>query len=80
MSESAPTIVPDASVILKWVLDSAAEPGHAAAGLLLGRWRKGEIALAVPPLWVYEVGNVLCLKRPDAADDRRYTLAAGGGG
>jgi len=61
--------VPDASVILKWVLDAEDEPGHAAANLLLGRWQQGELGLAVPTLWVYEVGNVLCLKRPaDAAE------------
>jgi predicted nucleic acid-binding protein len=61
--------VPDASVILKWVLDAEDEPGHAAANLLLGRWQQGEVDLAVPTLWVYEVGNVLCLKRPtDAAE------------
>lgn len=28
---SATTVVPDASVILKWVLDAEDEPGHAAA-------------------------------------------------
>jgi predicted nucleic acid-binding protein len=61
--------VPDASVILKWVLDAEDEPGHAAAHRLLERWQQGELGLAVPTLWVYEVGNVLCLKRPgDAAE------------
>jgi predicted nucleic acid-binding protein len=61
--------VPDASVILKWVLDSATEPGHAAAQRLLARWQEGDLSLFAPQLWVYEVGNVLCLKRPqDAAE------------
>jgi predicted nucleic acid-binding protein len=66
---SATTVVPDASVILKWVLDAEDEPGHTAASRLLERWQRREIGLAVPPLWLYEVGNVLCLKRPaDAAE------------
>ena len=61
--------VPDASVILKWVLDAEDEPGHAAANHVLERWQQGELGLAVPTLWVYEIGNVLCLKRPgDAAE------------
>jgi predicted nucleic acid-binding protein len=54
----------DASVILKWVLDAEDEPGHAAAGLLLERWQQGELNLFAPPIWLYEVGNILCLKRP----------------
>jgi predicted nucleic acid-binding protein len=69
MSGRSATVVPDASVILKWVLDAEDEPGHAAASRLLERWQRREISLAVPPLWLYEVGNVLCLKRPaDAAE------------
>lgn len=61
--------VPDASVILKWVLDAEQEPGHAAASRLLDRWEIGEVELVVPALWAYEVGHVLCLKRPaDAAE------------
>jgi len=69
MSGRSATVVPDASVILKWVLDAEDEPGHAAASHLLERWQRRELSLAVPPLWLYEVGNVLCLKRPaDAAE------------
>lgn len=66
-------IVPDASVILKWVLDADDEPGHAAAELLLARWRQSEVELRVPSLWRYEVGNVLALKRP--LDAREALLA-----
>jgi predicted nucleic acid-binding protein len=69
MNGRSATVVPDASVILKWVLDAEDEPGHAAATDLLKRWQRRELSLAVPPLWLYEVGNVLCLKRPaDAAE------------
>ena len=68
MSERSTALVLDASVILKWVLDAETEPGHAAANRLLERWQQGELNLLVPPLWIYEVGNILCLKRPaDAA-------------
>jgi predicted nucleic acid-binding protein len=69
MNAPVAAFVPDASVILKWVLDADEEAGHAAASHLLERWRQGEVDLAVPSLWIYEVGNVLCLKRPvDAAE------------
>jgi predicted nucleic acid-binding protein len=64
MSPSSVTIVPDASVILKWVLEAETEPGHAAAMRLLERWQSGDLHLVAPPLWLYEVGNVLCRKRP----------------
>jgi predicted nucleic acid-binding protein len=64
MSGRSAAIVLDASVILKWVLDAETEPGHAAANRLLERWQQGELNLLVPSLWLYEVGNILCLKRP----------------
>jgi predicted nucleic acid-binding protein len=73
MSGRSAAIVLDASVILKWVLDAETEPGHAAANGLLERWKEGELDLLVPSLWVYEVGNILCLKRPA---DASATLAA----
>lgn len=63
MSRSAAFVL-DASVILKWVLDAETEPGHAAALRLLELWQSRELDLLVPPLWLYEVGNILCLKRP----------------
>jgi predicted nucleic acid-binding protein len=74
MSGRSATVVPDASVILKWVLDAEDEPGHAAASRLLKRWQQGELSLVVPPLWLYEVGNVLCLKRPADASEALATL------
>jgi predicted nucleic acid-binding protein len=69
MRHRSATLVPDASVILKWVLDTESEPGHAAASRLLERWQHGELSLAVPSLWAYEIGNVLCLKRPTDASE-----------
>jgi predicted nucleic acid-binding protein len=74
MSGGSATVVPDASVILKWVLDAEDEPGHAAASHLLERWQRRELSLAVPPLWLYEVGNVLCLKRPADAGEALAAL------
>jgi hypothetical protein len=38
MSGISAAVVPDASVILKWVLDADDEPGHAAASRLLERF------------------------------------------
>jgi predicted nucleic acid-binding protein len=64
-----PRFVPDASVILKWVLDADDEQDREAALELLETWKAGEIQLLVPPLWLYEVGNILCLKRPDDAEE-----------
>jgi predicted nucleic acid-binding protein len=74
MSGGSVTLVLDASVILKWVLDPDTEPGHAAAGRLLERWQQGELSLLVPPLWLYEVGNILCLKRPADASTALASL------
>lgn len=59
-------VVPDASVLLKWVLptteegrDTALELREAAIG--------GKVTLMVPPLWLYEVGNTLARRFPDQA-------------
>jgi len=62
------TVVPDASVLLKWVLppDHEQYVGQALAmrDALLG----GKIKLLVPELWYYEVGNTLSRKYPGHAD------------
>jgi len=75
MSGRSATVVLDASVILKWVLDAETEPGHAAAHRLLERWQEGELDLLVPSLWLFEVGNILCLKRPADASAALATLS-----
>lgn len=72
-AEENPAYVLDASVILKWVLDSDDEPGRSEAANLLERWKRGEIELFVPSLWIYEVGNILALKKPD---DKSASLLA----
>jgi predicted nucleic acid-binding protein len=59
---SAPLFVPDASVILKWVLPPEDEPDAQAALALLDRWTAGDICLEAPAIWRYEVGNILTIK------------------
>lgn len=58
--------VPDASVLLKWVLPTA-ENDLAAALALRDAATAGEVVLAVPSLWLYEVGNTLARRFPDHA-------------
>lgn len=60
-------LVPDANVILKLVLPPENEPGHLEARMLFGDWFDGRVELVVPELWVYEAGNILCLKQPRTA-------------
>jgi len=52
-------VVPDASVILKWVLPHEEEPDWMAARLLLKGFIEGDHELVVPSLWFFEVGNTL---------------------
>lgn len=61
-------VVPDASVLLKWVLPSADEADQAPSLALKSAWLNGTIEIVVPALWIYEVGNVLGLKRPAMAE------------
>ncbi len=56
--------VPDASVVLKWVIG---EERDAEARDLFDGWLKQEHDFILPSLWVYEVGNVLGIKRPKDA-------------
>ena len=60
-------VVPDASVILKWVLPSDVGPDAAAALRLRDAAAAGKLALRVPGLWLYEVGNILTRKFPAQA-------------
>lgn len=69
-------IVPDASVILKWVLEREDEPGHAQALKLQEALLADEVEIRVPTLWRYEVGNVLGLKKPRMAMELMGALLA----
>jgi predicted nucleic acid-binding protein len=60
-------IVPDASVLLKWILRSDDEPDRDRALDLKAAWLDDACELVVPSLWVFEVGNVLGLKQPATA-------------
>jgi len=60
--------IPDASVILKWVIGED-EEGHNRAFEFLKGWLNYEHEFILPSLWVYEVGNVLGLKRPRDAEN-----------
>lgn len=69
-------VVPDASVILKWVLEKEDEPGYAQAIKLQEALLAEEIEIQVPTLWRYEVGNVLGLKKPTMATELMGALLA----
>lgn len=57
-------IVPDASVVLKWVLSGADEPDLDAALRLRDMAIEGKIAIKVPSLWLFEAANLLARKFP----------------
>jgi predicted nucleic acid-binding protein len=61
-------VVPDASVLLKWVLRSDDEDDRDRAVALKAAWLAGACQIVVPTLWAFEVGNVLGLKHPTTAD------------
>ncbi|MCP5197938.1 MAG: type II toxin-antitoxin system VapC family toxin [Gammaproteobacteria bacterium] len=64
---TVPLIVPDASVILKWVLPSADEPDTDGALRLRDAIRDEHVEAWVPSLWLYEVGNTIARRFPDQA-------------
>jgi predicted nucleic acid-binding protein len=59
-----PIVVPDASVILKWVLPQVDEPGSEQALLLRAAIAEERVRALVPSLWIYEVGNTLARRFP----------------
>jgi predicted nucleic acid-binding protein len=69
-------VIPDASVILKWVLEKDDEPGYAQALKLQEAILADEVEIRLPTLWRYEVGNVLGLKKPKMASDLMGALLA----
>jgi predicted nucleic acid-binding protein len=64
---SIPIVVPDASVLLKWVLPSEDEPYADNALQLRSAIVDSTVYALVPPLWVYEVGNTKARRFPDHA-------------
>ena len=64
----------DASVIMKWVLEKEKEPDHDKAAGLLHAWVSGEVGIAAPSLWTYEVANILGRALPDEAEQKMKLL------
>lgn len=61
-------VVPDASVILKWVLKT--DEDHVDQALaLLSSWVAGELSILLPSLWIYEVGNIVGRKHREKAEE-----------
>lgn len=70
-------VVPDASVLLKWVVPTV-EEGRDSAIELREAAIAGTINLVVPPLWLYEVGNTLARRFPEHASQLLEALVAFG--
>ena len=64
---STPLVVPDASVLLKWVLPSDDEPDADKALLLRTAILDETVSALVPALWIYEVGNTVARRFPTQA-------------
>jgi predicted nucleic acid-binding protein len=62
-----PLVVPDASVLLKWVLPSDDEQEADKALLLRGAIVNDAVRALLPSLWLYEVGNTIARRFPTQA-------------
>ncbi|MFO1400081.1 MAG: type II toxin-antitoxin system VapC family toxin [Steroidobacteraceae bacterium] len=62
-----PIVVPDASVIVKWVLPSEGEDDAARALALRDAIVREQVHVRVPSLWLYEVGNTIARRFPEHA-------------
>ena len=69
-------IIPDASVLLKLVLQRDAEPDYRQAFRLLEAYESETVDIALPSLWRYEAGNILGLKVPSLAQESMAVLLA----
>lgn len=64
-----PLLVPDASVLLKWVLPSDDESDADKALLLRAAIMEEAVRVILPALWLYEVGNTIARRFPQQASD-----------
>lgn len=64
---AVPLVVPDASVLLKWVLPSEDEPDADKALLLRAAIQDEAVHALLPALWLYEVGNTIARRFPTHA-------------
>jgi predicted nucleic acid-binding protein len=62
-----PLVVPDASVLLKWVLPSDDEPDADRAIFLRDAILDETVRAVLPALWLYEVGNTVARRFPAQA-------------
>lgn len=62
-----PLVVPDASVLLKWVLPSDDEPDADKALLLRAAIQNEAVHVLLPGLWLFEVGNTIARRFPTHA-------------
>jgi predicted nucleic acid-binding protein len=60
-------LVPDASVILKWLLPAHEEEDMEKALQIRDAYIREECLLHVPTLWFYEIGNTLSRRFPEHA-------------
>jgi predicted nucleic acid-binding protein len=60
-------VVPDTSVLLKWVLESDDERDRDRALEIREGWLAGRYSIVLPSLWFFEVGNILAMKQPALA-------------
>ena len=72
---ATPIVVPDSSVLLKWVLESEDEQDRNYALDLRESWLSGSCSIVVPSLWFFEVGNILGMKQPGLAPQLMQILA-----
>jgi predicted nucleic acid-binding protein len=71
-------VVPDASVLVKWVLPSSSEKDQRLALDIRNGAMREELLLKVPSLWLYEVGNTLTRRFPKQAGSLLAALTAFG--
>jgi predicted nucleic acid-binding protein len=64
---STPLVVPDASVLLKWVLPPEEEPDADRALLFRAAVVDEMVRALLPALWLYEVGNTVARRFPTQA-------------
>lgn len=62
-----PLVVPDASVLLKWVLPSDDESDTDKALLLRAAIQDEAVHVLLPGLWLFEVGNTIARRFPTHA-------------
>jgi predicted nucleic acid-binding protein len=63
------TLIPDASIILKWSLEREDEPDFQKALMILEDYLAEKVDIFLPALWRYEVGNILGRKKPEMASE-----------